>query len=182
MKLVVNEHIVLERTSSKYAPELFQIIERNRNYLSEFLPWVPGMKLDSDFYGYISNAVIKNEEKYEASFTILYNEEAVGRIGLHHINWNNKNAAIGYWIDQDKNGKGIVINACKRLIKYGFEELNLNRIEIKAAVNNTKSQAIPQKLNFKEEGILRQAELVNDEYLDIKVFSMLKEEFQDYNN
>lgn len=70
-----------------------------------------------------------------------------------------------------------MVKSCKRLITYGFEELGLNRIEIKAAVENLKSQAIPEKLNFKKEGILRQAEFVNEKFLDLTLYSLLKEEY-----
>ena len=54
----------------------------------------------------------------------------------------------------------------------------LNRIELKTAVKNLKSQAIPNKLNFKKEGILRQAEFVNNEFVDLYIYSMLKEDWQ----
>jgi len=64
------------------------------------------------------------------------------------------------------------------LIAYAFEDLNLNRIEIKAAVENLKSQAIPQKLNFQKEGVLREAEFVNQKYLDLTLYSLLKKEYQ----
>lgn len=56
--------------------------------------------------------------------------------------------------------------------------MDLNRIEIKAAVKNFKSQAIPEKLNFKKEGILRQAEFVNNEFIDLFIYSILKNEWK----
>ena len=54
----------------------------------------------------------------------------------------------------------------------------LNRIEIKCAVGNNKSRAIPQKLQFKQEGILRQAELLNGKFIDLYLYAMLKEEWE----
>ncbi len=81
MKLIVDENIALERTSTAYVSELFQIIQSNRSFLSEFLPWVEVMVKEQDFKAYILNAIIKNEENYEHSFTILYQSAAVGRIG-----------------------------------------------------------------------------------------------------
>jgi ribosomal-protein-serine acetyltransferase len=108
---------------------------------------------------------------------IMYKDKLVGRIGLHHMNLQNKIAAIGYWQDKGVEGQGIITKSCIALINYGFEDLGLHRIEIKAATNNLKSQAIPERLNFKKEGILRQAELVNNEYLDLVLFSMLSHEW-----
>jgi ribosomal-protein-serine acetyltransferase len=63
------------------------------------------------------------------------------------------------------------------LINYCFEELNLNRVEIRTAVNNVKSQNIPKKLGFQQEGMIRQAEKLNGQYSDSYVFSLLKSEF-----
>jgi len=88
----------------------------------------------------------------------------------------NKNGSIGYWLTKNAEGKGIVTNSCKKLINYGFEQLGLHRLEIKAAVKNVKSQSIPRKLNLTKEGILREAELVNGVYMDLVLYSILRHE------
>nr|WP_325981510.1 GNAT family protein [Staphylococcus equorum] len=67
----------------------------------------------------------------------------------------------------------------KFLIDYCFNEINLNRIEIQTATKNIKSQKIPRKLGFKQEGILREDEKLNGKFVDSYVFSLLKSE---YNN
>jgi ribosomal-protein-serine acetyltransferase len=74
-------------------------------------------------------------------------------------------------------GKGIITQSCKTLINYGFNNLQLHRIEIKAATHNLKSQAIAEKLHFKKEGVLRAAELVNNVYFDLQVYSILRPEW-----
>ena len=63
------------------------------------------------------------------------------------------------------------------LIDYCFTELKLNRIEISTATRNTKSQNIPKKLGFTQEGILRQNEKLNGSYSDSYVFSLLRSEY-----
>jgi ribosomal-protein-serine acetyltransferase len=90
----------------------------------------------------------------------------------------NKCASIGYWLSKELEGKGIITRSCKAVIDEGFKRLKLNRIEIRAAVENYKSQAIPQRLGFKQEGIIRQAEFVNNQFVDLYVYSMLKEEWE----
>lgn len=175
--LVVNEHIELELTSATRAGEIFQLIDKNRPYLSEFLPWVLEMNNEDDVFQYLSVSEKKIQDQNEVSFLILYNKVPVGRIGLHHLNVLNRNAAIGYWLDREANGKGIVLESCARLIEFGFNTLELNRIEIKAASSNFKSQAIPKKLGFVSEGLLRQAEFVNGRFLDLLVFSQLRSEY-----
>ena len=106
------------------------------------------------------------------------NDEIVGRIGIHYIHLHNRIAALGYWLGDGYQGKGIITKACIALIDHCFNELGMNRVEIKCATGNHKSRAIPEKLNFVKEAVLRKAELVNDTFLDLYLYSMLKEEWE----
>ena len=177
MTISIEPHLKLELTSENHADGLFDALASNREHLSVFLPWVDHMQSVDDFHSYIKNCKSLYKEGKEVSFVIVANEVVVGRIGLHHINDQNKCAAIGYWLTKDTEGKGIVTKSCIALIHYGFHDLGLQRIEIKAAVENVRSQAIPEKLHFKKEGILRQAELVNNKFLDLVLYSMLRTEW-----
>lgn len=67
--------------------------------------------------------------------------------------------------------------AVEALIKYCFDEIDLNRIEISAAANNEKSQAIPERLGFTREGMLRDNELLNGIYSSSYIYSLLKSEY-----
>lgn len=176
--IAIDENIKLELTAAKHARGLYDAVKANRKHLSQFLPWVGNMQSLADFRQYIETCETLYRQGKEVSFVILLNEVAVGRIGLHHVNPDNKNASIGYWLMKEAEGKGIIIRSCRKLITYGFDELHLHRIEIKAAVQNVKSRAIPEKLNFKKEGVLRDAELVNGVYLDLILYSMLRDEWK----
>src|SRR4051812_3558384 len=161
MVIQINQNVRLELIAERHATALFDAVDNNREHLAEFLPWVNNMQSVNDFVDYIKQCELLHEHKKEVSFVIIENEIVIGRIGLHHINPPHKKGAIGYWLTKNAQGKGIIINSCKALINYGFKNLDLHRIEIKAATHNLKSQAIAEKLKFKKEGILRQAELVN---------------------
>ncbi len=173
MIININEKVKLELTAVKHAEALYVAVDNNREHLSGFLPWVDNMRSVEDFRSYMENAESLYEQSKEVSFVIILHEVPVGRIGLHHLNLQNKNASIGYWLTKEAQGKGIIINSCWQMLDYGFKELGLHRIEIKAATGNLKSQAIPEKLGFKKEGILRQAELVDTSFLDLFVYSIL---------
>ena len=65
----------------------------------------------------------------------------------------------------------------RALIKFGFSELNLNRIQIKCAPDNVKSNKIPQRLGFTLEGIERDSEFVREGvFRDANVWSLIKKE------
>ncbi len=178
MNLYVDEKIRLEGTAIGHAQALFAAIDSNRVHLSRFLGWVDQIKTVDDSVAYLQQCEELEAQQKEVSFMIFYEDNMVGRIGLHHLSLFNKTAAVGYWLSEKYTGKGIMLKSCKKLIDFGFDTLNLNRIELKAATGNVKSQAIPKKLNFKQEGILRQAEMANNTPLDLIVFSVLKSEWQ----
>jgi ribosomal-protein-serine acetyltransferase len=176
--VIVDKNIVLEPTSPLQAPQLFAAINNNRKEFSEFLPWVADMRTVADLTDYLKSAELSCQQEKEASFAILFDKVAVGRIGIHHLNMPNKVGTIGYWLSKDAQGKGIMLKSCIAIINFGFENLGLHRIEIKAAISNLKSQAIPVKLNFVKEGILRQAEFVNNQFLDLFLYSMISDDWQ----
>ena len=130
---------------------------------------------------YISDCKRRAAEKTDFSFAIIINKNIVGRIGLHHINYPNRIAEIGYWLADGLQGKGIMHQCCKALINHAFTALGLNRIEIKCGIGNDKSRAIAEKLQFKQEGILRQAELLNGKFIDLYLYAMLKDEWHQIN-
>lgn len=177
MTIQINDSLVLESNHLSHAEENHALINSNRCYLKQWLTWVDKIQTLEDSKNYIVSSIQKTEQQTDYGFVIKYKDNIIGRIGLHFIDANNKTGAIGYWISEGFQGKGIITNACKALLHFGFTDLNLNRIEIKCATENLKSKAIPEKLLFKQEGIQRQAEFLNNQFTDLYVYSLLKEEW-----
>jgi len=178
MKIQVDENITLEFLQEIHAESLFNVVYSNREYLREWLPWVDNMQTVANFSHYISDSKKRAAEKTDFGFAIILDKNIIGRIGMHHINQQNKIGEIGYWLADGQQGKGIVTNCCMAMIKFGFTELQLNRIEIKCGVGNHRSRAIAEKLKFREEGILREAEWLNGKFIDLHLYAMLKEEWR----
>ena len=80
---------------------------------------------------------------------------------------------IGYWLAETHQGRGLVTTACRALVDHAFSAWTLNRVEVRAAVDNLRSRAVPERLGFTLEGTIRQAEWVNDRYVDHAVYGML---------
>jgi ribosomal-protein-serine acetyltransferase len=177
MKIQVDDTIRLEFLEEIHAESLFNLVNANRAYLREWLPWVDQMQTVANFAYYINDTKKRAAEKTDFGYAIIIDKNIVGRIGLHHINRLNKIAEIGYWLADGQQGRGIITKCCTALIKHGFTELGLNRIEIKCGTGNNKSRAIAEKLQFKQEGILRKAELLNGRFIDLYLYAILKEEW-----
>jgi len=102
----------------------------------------------------------------------------IGRCGLHNWNREHNRAEIGYNISSEEHKrKGLMTEAVSAIIDYGFNELNLNRIEALVGCKNIPSIKIIEKQLFVREGLLRQHCLVGEEYEDSILFSILDSEF-----
>jgi ribosomal-protein-serine acetyltransferase len=177
MKIQVDDTISLEFLEEIHAESLFNLVNANRAYLREWLPWVDNMQTVANFAYYISDTKRRALEKTDFGYAIIINKNIVGRIGLHHINHHNKIGEIGYWLADGQQGKGIITRCCTAIINHAFTQLGLNRIEIKCGTGNDKSRAIAERLQFRQEGILRGAELLNGTFIDLYLYAMLKEEW-----
>ena len=177
MKLQVGEGVELELLNLNHAAALLQLRNSNYEHLVQWLSWVDGMQTVEHFEDYICRCRQRYNEKLEVPLAIVVNGELAGRIGLNYFDINNA-AAIGYWLGKKFEGRGVITKACQAIIDYGFTERNLNRIEIKCAAGNVRSQAVPERLGFTKEGLLRQAELLKTGYVDLYIYSLLRQEWE----
>jgi ribosomal-protein-serine acetyltransferase len=74
-------------------------------------------------------------------------------------------------------GRGLIIKTCRILIDHALNKLGLNRMVLSCAAENQKSRAIPEKLGFKQEGILRQSKWLQDNFVDMVIYGMLASEW-----
>ncbi|MDO8659872.1 MAG: GNAT family protein [Candidatus Parcubacteria bacterium] len=167
----------LRPLNPKDIDELFTLTIKNRNHLKKFLTWITQEYSIEDTKKFISETLEKENAGKMFTRLIICNDKIIGIVGLHGIG-QDKNAEIGYWIDENEQGKGIVTEATKKIVNQGFNELNLNRIGLRCAVINPKSCAIPKRLNFKKEGIIRQSVLVENKFLDMEIWGILKGEWK----
>ncbi len=130
---------------------------------------------------YVVAAIKDREEGHCAVWTII--EAATGKIAgctrLGEISWKDERGQIGWtWIGKDFQGTGLNRAMKFEVLKYGFETLGLNRIELKADERNERSRKAILKLGATEEGTLRQHMKIHDGYIRNTVFySILKTEW-----
>ncbi len=173
----VNDDIELRMLDQSYSKKLFSLIEGNRSYLRQWLPWLDKNKTIEDTYGFRKKSLENFEKDLGLSLWIFYKGVLAGVIAFNTLDWENHNASIGYWLSELYQGKGIMTESCRTLIDYAFKELQLNRMEIRCAEGNKKSRAIPERLGFKQEGILREGEWLYDHYVDLVVYGLLSSEW-----
>lgn len=153
--LQVSPDITLSLIEEQNAQIQFDTIQKNRDFLREYLIWVDDVKVIQNTLDKIKldqENFIKGES---LELGIFYKGVFVGRVGFHEI--TKHSAEIGYWLDQDHNGLGIMTQCVKKITEYGIQEMKKHRIVIKMDVNNIPSKLIPQRLGFAYEGTERES-------------------------
>jgi ribosomal-protein-serine acetyltransferase len=174
----LNDSLLLKQIEISDAKDLFETVNSQRVYLRKWLPFIDlikGIKDEEDFINSINS--VSNDNR-EFVFVIHYNQIFAGLIGFKSTDKINKKTEIGYWLSEPYQKKGIITESVKALIDFAFNELGLNRIQIKCAVGNTPSSKIPKRLKFQFEGIEREGEFSScGIFIDVEVFSLLKREY-----
>ncbi len=101
----------------------------------------------------------------------------VGRISLENIHYINKSAELKIFVRKDRQKKGIAFEACKLVLRHGFDVLNLNRIYAGTFESNEGFQKLAKKLGMREEGICIQAVWNDGSYINVKEYAILRSEF-----
>lgn len=173
--LMVNDHIHLQQLRMAHAGIIFETIDRDRNYLRRWLPFVDQTRKPEDTKDFIKQ--LQQNLRNDYVYTIWYKGDFAGLSGYKDSDPVNQRTEIGYWLAENMQGKGIMIQTVKKLVDFAFRNLNRNRVQIKVAIGNHKSSAIPKKLEFIFEGIEREGEFHTDRFYDLELYSMLKKEW-----
>jgi ribosomal-protein-alanine N-acetyltransferase len=122
----------------------------------------------------------KFEKSFETSVAIRWGIELkecnkiIGTCGYHNYNKRHFRAEIGYELNSEFWGKGYAKEAVLAIINYGFNEMNLKRIEAVVYPENISSENMLKNMNFLYEGLLRKYAYFRDKHQDLNMFSLIK--------
>ncbi len=116
------------------------------------------------------------DEAYVFAILDKATDDFVGAMGIHPEAAHNS-ATVGYWIGKPFWGRGIATAALRLLIRFGFEQLKLNRIEAGHLAHNAASGRVMQKAGMRCEGRRRQAVLHREEYKDVIWYAIIRDEY-----
>ena len=169
------KEIELKQLEPSDAIAIFQTIDRQREYLGKWLPFVELTRELSDTEKFVDSVVNAPDDRFDYVFTIRKQDDVIGIIGFKDTDKLNGKTEIGYWISENYQKRGIVTKSVEKLCDFAFNKQGINRIQIKCAVGNTPSIKIPRKLGFVFEGIERDGELLTGNvFTDLEIYSKLK--------
>ena len=166
--------LAIEQLTEADVPEHFAVIDRNREHLAPWLPWVPLVTTPRDVARFIAVSRAAWQGRHELACCVRLHGVIVGGIGIVHADHENECVSLGYWLDHEQCGRGLMTAAVKAMTLWCLTDLGRHRVQIQAAVGNTASRRIPERLGFTQEGLLRQAAIVRGVRLDMVLYARLK--------
>lgn len=101
----------------------------------------------------------------------------IGTIGYTGWNPGHGRAELFYYIAREAWGKGLTAEAARAVIQFGFDRMELNRVEATVNPANLASQRVMEKLGMTREGLLRESYKIKGAYLDHLIYSVLRREW-----
>jgi ribosomal-protein-serine acetyltransferase len=151
---------------------LTAVVAQNRAHLARWMPWAATYgHRDSLDYIARTQAQLEADDGFEGA--IVVGGEIVGGAGFHATDRLNQSTSIGYWLAAEAVGSGLMTATVRALLDHAFGAWALHRVVIEAVVDNARSRAIPERLGFTEEGVLREAKLLRGRYEDAALYAML---------
>ena len=178
-QLPVDDDLALVLAEERHAEVMTALIARNQARLARWEPWAEQAPTVEGTRAYIRAALEDFLRGRQISTIIALDRGTrfIGRCGLR-INPSAASGDIGYWIDGEAEGRGIVSRAARALISSAFKELQLARVELRTSVGNVRSRALAERLGFTYQGVMPAGLHFRDRSDDVALYSVTAEAWQ----
>ena len=177
MPTLTTERLVLRKMCALDASDMYDYAKRP--VVTKYLLWSPhsSAEYSKTFLKFVSKKY-RAGQFYDWAVEEKLSGKMIGTCGFTSIDTEHKKGEIGYVINPDFWGRGYATEAASEMLRFGFEVLELNRIECRFMKENEASFKVMKKLDMTFEGYMRDAMYVKGEYRTIGVCSILNEEFR----
>ncbi len=155
--------------------ELYTAVAESQEALKPWLPWAVNIPDAEAYEARVREGRLKFLSRDDLWLMLLLKETntIIGGSGLHRIDWDVPKFEIGYWVRTGYAGRGYITEAVEGITNFAFDMLGAKRVEIRCDAKNIRSAAVPQRLGYKLEGILRcdDRHHLTNELRDTMVFS-----------
>ena len=140
---------------------------------------IPHPYPDGEAEQYVSRQLAEFEVGHSVAFVIELKSEKVlcGMIEIRDIEQEHSQAELSFWLAVEVWGQGIMSEALKSMLRFGFKDLNLNRLYAYHMVRNPGSGKVLQKNGFVQEGVLRQRVCKWGVFEDVKLWAILRKDW-----
>ena len=151
----------------------FQAARESIAEVSRHLPWLHQAYSIEETQMWIEKMVPrlwKQQREYHFAITDAVTGSILGGCGLDQVNWVNQTANLGYWVRTSRTRQGVATAASKLLVRFGFEQLRLKRIDVVTSIENVSSARVAEKLNPSQKQQVKNSSLTEGDVSDTLVF------------
>ena len=174
----INKELKVSLLISHDAQEVFELVDANRGYLEEWMPWVSATCSVEDTRVFIASTLRDFQDEKVVSEAIFYQNKIVGIAGLYDINKAQGGACVGYWLAKDYTHRGIMTEVVNDLLALGFDYYGLEQVYIECSTLNVRSETLAKRLGFKKVTTLHNASFMNGKSLNHYLYALTKRDFK----
>ena len=174
--------ISIRKFKADDAPELYAAVRESIAHLSPWLFWCTPAYSIADAEFWVTTAEPEWNAGNDFRFVIECKQtgKLLGSVAINQVIQQHKIGNLGYWIRQSALNQGVCTTAASMAIEYGFNQLQLQRIEIYVLEDNASSNAVAEKLGSTYEGILRNKLFHNGKSCPAKCYSVIPNDLRNY--
>jgi len=169
----VSQHIELRSVEERYTTDLHNLVIKNKTFLQTAFDWAQHVGSEEDTRRNVQSNHMLHQRGYAKMFLIFASDELVGVLSFNAIEPANKTGYIGYWLDEDHQGQGILSRSLQAFMRYYVERGEIRRFVIKCRVANQHSNNVAVRNGFTLEGCLREAEYLNGRFDDVNIYGKI---------
>ena len=170
------DRVILRKMDRSFADDMFEYASNPA--VTKYLTWDvhPNRRFSYNYLGYV-NSRYRAGEFFDWAITMRDSGKMIGTCGFTRFNFSSYSAEIGFVLNPKYWGYSIAPEASRRVIRFGFDTLELHRIEARYMENNIQSRRVMEKSGMTFEGIYRDMMLVRGQFVSVGVCSILRSEF-----
>ena len=170
------DRVILRKMDRSFADDMFEYASNPA--VTKYLTWDvhPNRRFSYNYLGYV-NSRYRTGEFFDWAITMRDSGKMIGTCGFTRFNFSSYSAEIGFVLNPKYWGYSIAPEASRRVIRFGFDTLELHRIEARYMENNIQSRRVMEKSGMTVEGIYRDMMLVRGQFVSVGVCSILRSEF-----
>ena len=175
MEALHADGLILRPLTDEDAPRFVAAVRGSVDTVGAWMDWCHPDYTEDEALAWIALARSNIEARKAFDIGIFSADESVfcGGVGVNQIDWRNQVGNVGYWVRSGVQGQGIATRAAMRMIRFGFEELGLNRLEIVAAETNLPSRRTAERVGGLFECLARNRLMLHGRPLTGAVYSLV---------
>ncbi len=156
--VLITAHTVIRRFRENEGETFYELLDNNRSRIEDlFAQSVMPVTSKEECEMFVRRKLASWLLQQEFSFGVWHNAtaKAIGFVELFHLDWSVPKAGIMFFVDREHEGKGVMTEVVREVIRFAFAQLNLQRIDLHTASDNFAAQRLARKCGFRREGDLR---------------------------